>query len=136
MVQRRNTQQRALVLDAVRSRCDHPTADDIYLDVRARDSRISRGTVYRNLRVLEQEGQIQTVRMPSGDRFDLRCDDHAHAVCRKCGALVDVNIPYQPDLDEKVAQETGFSVESHRTIFDGLCPACQARAAAEQGESN
>ena len=52
-VQRRNTKQRALVLDAVRARCDHPTAEDIYLDVRRQDDRISRATVYRNLRLLE-----------------------------------------------------------------------------------
>ena len=57
MKQQRNTRQRQLVLDAVRARCDHPSADQIYLDVRAVDDRISRGTVYRNLKVLVEAGR-------------------------------------------------------------------------------
>ena len=88
-VQRRNTKQRALVLDAVRARCDHPTAEDIYLDVRRQDDRISRATVYRNLRLLEQTHAITCVKAPGGDRFDLRLDAHCHVVCgdRCHGAL-------------------------------------------------
>ena len=48
----RNSKQRQIVLDAVRARCDHPSADQIYLDVRTTDAKISRGTVYRNLGIL------------------------------------------------------------------------------------
>ena len=48
-VQRRNTRQRKLVLDAVRQSYNHPTADEIYNVVRAQDDKLSRGTVYRNL---------------------------------------------------------------------------------------
>ena len=59
---RRNTRQRQLVLDAVRARCDHPTAEDIYQDVRAIDGKVSRGTVYRNLNLLTETGAITTVK--------------------------------------------------------------------------
>ena len=48
-MQKRNTKQRELVLEAVINRRDHPTADEIFADVRERDGKISRGTVYRNL---------------------------------------------------------------------------------------
>ena len=54
MKKQRNSKQRQLVLDAVLDRCDHPTADQIYLDVRAKDDKISRGTVYRNLGILSE----------------------------------------------------------------------------------
>ena len=47
MKQQRKSRQRQMILDAVMTRCDHPTADQIYLDVRAEDDKISRGTVYR-----------------------------------------------------------------------------------------
>lgn len=61
---RRNTRQRQLVLDAVRVRCDHPTAEDVYRDVHAIDEHVSRGTVYRNLNLLAETGVITTVKAP------------------------------------------------------------------------
>ena len=125
---RRNTKQRQLVLDAVRSRCDHPTADEIYLSVRGVDDHISRGTVYRNLNLLASEGEIQAVHVRGGDRFDLRRDRHAHIVCSECGAVIDAPLPYDGALDDELAAETGYALTSHVTTFVGVCPACQARA--------
>lgn len=124
-MQRRNTRQRTLVLDAVRNRRDHPTAEDIYLDVRAHDEHISRATVYRNLRFLEGERAITCVKAPGGDRFDLRLDSHAHVVCTSCGAVIDAPAPYDAAADATVAAGTGYTITSHSTIFEGLCPACQ-----------
>ena len=124
-VTRRNTRQRQLVLDAVRSRCDHPTAEDIYLQVRETDERVSRGTVYRNLNLLTEAGVITTVKTPGTTRFDWRCDGHGHAVCRCCGAVADVMLPYDDGLDERAGLETGFSVDAHNLVFEGTCPACQ-----------
>lgn len=130
-VQRRNTKQRTLVLDAVRNRCDHPTAEEIYLDVRSRDGKISRATVYRNLRLLEQTHAITCVKAPGGDRFDLRLDAHCHVVCTECGAVIDATVPYDAEADASVAQATGYAIASHSTIFEGLCPTCQAKAHAK-----
>lgn len=128
-IRRRNTRQRTLVLEAVRNRRDHPTAEDIYLDVRAHDDRVSRATVYRNLRFLEGEHAITCVKAPGGDRFDLRLDDHAHVVCTECGAVVDATVPYDRDADDAVATGTGYAIATHRTIFEGICPACQQKFA-------
>ena len=61
MKKQRNSRQRKLILDIVASRHDHPTADQIYLDVRTQDSQISRGTVYRNLGILSENGEIANV---------------------------------------------------------------------------
>lgn len=122
---RRNTRQRQLVLDAVRARCDHPTAEDVYLDVRKTDDRVSRGTVYRNLNLLADAGLITAIKTPGAARFDRRCDGHGHIVCRSCGAIADVPLPYSNDLDEKAARSTGFSVEGHSVDFEGLCPNCR-----------
>ena len=55
----RSTKQRQLILGAVEKRHDHPTADQIYLDVHAVDERISRGTVYRNLGILSASGSFR-----------------------------------------------------------------------------
>jgi len=123
MKQQRNTKQRQLVLDAVRAHFDHPR-DQIYLDVRAIDERISRGTVYRNLNILVRQGEVLQVKLPHMDRFECRSDKHYHLLCKGCGAVCDVPLPYNVELDEQAAKKTGYTIERHRAIFEGLCPDC------------
>ena len=127
-MERRNTRQRQLILEAVRSHCDHPTAEQIYRDVAEQAPTISKGTVYRNLSVLAQEGELTQVEAPDASRFDLRQDRHHHLVCNACGAVVDTPVAYQEQLDTLAAQESGFIVTGHHTIFQGLCPSCAQTA--------
>ena len=122
---RRNTNQRRLVLDAVRSRCDHPTAEDIYLAVHAQSARVSRGTVYRNLNLLADNGEITRVKMPDCDRYDLRTDAHYHLLCSRCNALADVPDCYDSAIDERLGSATGYRALTHRITFEGICPVCQ-----------
>ena len=124
MKQQRMTKQKKMIQDIVQSHHDHPTADQIYLEVRAIDNRISRGTVYRNLEQLAESGTILQVKVPGANRFDYRLDYHYHLICKNCGAVYDVPIAYQEDIDKLVMKKTGFQVERHRTVFEGLCPAC------------
>ena len=127
-IQRRTTKQRKLVLELVRSMDSHPTADDVWQAAREQGSTISRGTVYRNLALLSEEGAIQTIKTPGGSRFDWRCDDHAHVVCSSCGAVADIALPHERELDRAASQASGYDVRSHYTIFEGLCPACREAA--------
>ncbi len=126
-MKQRSTRQRRLVLDAVRARCDHPSAEQIYRDVRAVDDKISRGTVYRNLNVLEQSGEILHVKLPVTDRYEVRADRHDHMICSRCHAVCDVPIPYDEALDERATGETGYLVLRHRVVFEGLCPDCREK---------
>ena len=125
-MQRRDTKQRRLVLQGVQERRDHPTADTIYEAVRARDSRVSRGTVYRNLHLLSEEGDVYHVRAPGADRFDLRTDPHDHIICIRCKKVVDAPETRLLSLDAEVAAATGYRILCHQTIYEGLCPDCQS----------
>ena len=133
-MKRRETRQRHLVLEAVYSREDHPSADEIYLQVRTRDSKISRGTVYRNLNCLADDGEIIRVKVPGADRYDRRRDCHYHLICKGCGAVRDVSLPYRAELDKLAAEESGYAIRRHRTVFEGLCPNCQKQRNAEKDE--
>ena len=126
-MQRRNTKQRTLILDVVRAHGDHPTAEDIYRDVHEQNPKVSRGTVYRNLNLLEEAGEILAIEVPGGNRFDRRADPHAHVFCRSCGAVVDAMAPYLEEMDAAVERETGFAHVSHAALFEGICPACQKK---------
>lgn len=128
-VQRRNTRQRKLVLDAVRALHDHPTADEVFNEVHRHDEHVSRGTVYRNLSLLSDEGTIQLLKTPGGNRFDDRCDPHAHLICTSCGAVCDVSAPYDEGADASAAGETGYAGVTHYTFYEGTCPDCQRAAA-------
>lgn len=128
-MQRRNTKQRTLILDIVRAHGDHPTAEDIYRDVRERNPKVSRGTVYRNLNLLEETGDIISIEAPGGNRFDRRCDPHAHVICCSCGAVRDAMIEHDYALDGMVERQTGYTVMRHETLFYGICPSCQEKKA-------
>lgn len=124
----RNTVQRTLVLDAVRSLHNHPTSADVFEQVRMKHPSISRATVYRNLSVLAERGDVLRVEVPNGaDRYDFRNEPHYHAKCRLCGCVVDVEMPYQTDIARDIADAHGFAVESHQIVFSGLCSACRQR---------
>ena len=124
-VQRRNTKQRKLVLDAVRQSYSHPTADEIYNVVREQDDKISRGTVYRNLNLLADTGEILSIKTPGGSRFDRTIEPHAHIICTSCSRVVDAPLPFDTELDIEASERTGWDVTSHYTIFEGLCPDCR-----------
>ena len=107
-MQYRNTRQRKIVLEAVQEHHDHPSADQIYLEIRTKDPRISRGTVYRNLNILSGEGQITHVKVPGADRYDCRTDFHYHLICTDCGAVCDAPFSYDPTPDKTIAAESGY----------------------------
>ena len=127
MKQRRETKQRQIILEVVQAHHDHPRADQIYEEVRQRDGRISRGTVYRNLSCLSDDGKICHVRVPGADRYDSRTDLHYHLICMGCGAVVDVPMDYQEKIDRMAAEKTGYHISRHRIVVEGLCPGCQEK---------
>lgn len=122
----RNTVQRALVLDAVKKLHHHPTSADIYDAVRREHPSISRATVYRNLNVLAEQGELRRVEVPSGaDRFDYRIAPHYHVRCSACGRVWDADLPYFENLTARPEQARDFEVQGHDIMFTGLCAQCR-----------
>ncbi|MDD7593833.1 MAG: transcriptional repressor [Peptoniphilaceae bacterium] len=125
MKQIRNSKQRELVLRLVRERPAHPTADEIYEMARKINPRISRGTVYRNLNLLAERGEIQRLEMMDGPvHYDPIQEPHYHFLCRKCHQVFNTPIPYQDSLNQTPANMEGFQTEGHRLFLVGLCPDC------------
>ena len=123
-MKQRDTKQKRLILNAVKKHTDHPAADDIYSDVHKIDSRVSKATVYRNLKQLSDNGDIIQVKIPGADRFDSTVMPHYHIICGVCGKVVDAPIGYAAENDGFVAEKTGFLILRHRTVFEGICPEC------------
>ncbi len=124
-MKKRNTIQGQLVLNAVRQLGNHPTADDVYNYVVQMHPNISKGTVYRNLNSLAEDGILVKISVPdAADRFDHTLEKHYHIKCMNCKEFVDVNLDYIQELDDKVAESTKYKILSHDVVFKGICHNC------------
>lgn len=122
---RKKTKQKEAILKVLRNTRSHPSADWIYNEVRREIPNISLGTVYRNLKLLAQSGEILELDLCGTlSRFDARTDNHYHFRCEKCGQVFDLDEPVDRELDKRVARKTGFQVKYHRLEFRGLCSDC------------
>jgi Fur family ferric uptake transcriptional regulator len=121
----RMTKQRLLILEELRSRNNHPTADSIYERVRKKMPKISLGTVYRNLEILTCLGEIQTLELSgSQKRYDGVPHKHYHIRCLHCGRVDDAPIAPLQQLEDALYEATVYTIMGHRLEFMGLCPEC------------
>ena len=124
----RMTEQRRVILDVLRSRNDHPSADVLYERVRARLPRISLGTVYRNLDILSELGEIQKLELSGSlKRFDGIAHKHYHIRCIECDRVDDAPIAPLNQIEDDLYGTTVFEIIGHNLEFTGLCPACTRR---------
>ncbi|MFN0107363.1 MAG: Fur family transcriptional regulator [Blastocatellia bacterium] len=127
----RNTKQRQAILDAIEKHGGHLTAEEVYTIVKGRHPLLSLGTVYRNLRVLTEQGSVRELDFGMAiTYFETTKDPHYHLVCRVCSGIVDVEIELEKKLMalvEKAKVADGFQIEEHRLDFVGICKACQAK---------
>lgn len=126
----RMTKQKKVILQVLKNTTCHPTADWIYEQAKKQLPEISLGTVYRNLNVLKEAGEILELSYGSTfSRFDGNPHNHYHFTCERCGQVLDVDFPVQHEIDRAVEMETGLKVNSHRIEFYGLCPECAVEKA-------
>lgn len=124
----RNTIQRSVVFNTVNQLKNHATADEIYLMIHKEHPSISKGTVYRNLQKLCDEGKIKKRQIPGeSDRFDHICSDHYHGKCIQCGCIIDLDMDYMHDLQKRIHKTDGFEVLGHDIVFTGICSECKKK---------
>lgn len=119
------SRQRELIRDFVSRELVHPTADYVYSQVKLEQPNISLGTVYRNLNLLAEMGEIRKISLPNqSDRFDGRLDDHQHLLCQRCGEVYDLELPHLRGLAGYILDTSGFAVEHYDLIITGTCKNC------------
>lgn len=120
----RKSSQKQAILRVLRGTRSHPDAGWIYDQVRKEIPNISLGTVYRNLKLLAQDGEILRLDTEAQGRFDGRTDNHYHFRCARCGLIFDIDMPVDVTLNDSAAKKTGCKVSEHRLDFRGLCRSC------------
>ena len=122
----RNTIQRQIILDALKSIGDHPSAEALYAEIQKNYPSISKATVYRNLRQLSEAGMIsQLAVIDDVARYDGRTDTHYHCNCKVCGAVFDAEIDCFAGIGDIIRDKHGFDVDRHDVMFTGTCRDCR-----------
>jgi len=127
---KRDTIQKRLILDAVKTLDIHATAEQVYEYIVKTNPSVSKATVYRNLRQMASAGELLDAGLLGGvTHYDHNVHEHHHFVCNICGAVFDVEC----DLDlvlrikDSVAQSAEFEVENYNLSFNGACKHCKEK---------
>lgn len=120
------SRQREAIKNYLVGRTDHPTADMVYTAIREVYPNISLGTVYRNLTLLAQQGEILKISCgENSDRFDARTAAHYHFICEKCGCVDDI-MDLTPEVINAMGQKNyEGEIRGHQLYFFGKCKRCK-----------
>jgi Fur family peroxide stress response transcriptional regulator len=120
------TVQRRVILEALLDRADHPTADQVYDDVKDRVPGLSRTTVYRVLETLVRLGVARRANhLGAAARFDPNTDHHHHLVCVSCNTLQDFTDPALEALPLPDTRREQFEIADYSIYYLGTCAGCR-----------
>ncbi|NPB07192.1 MAG: transcriptional repressor [Aquificae bacterium] len=118
------TPQRLAIYEALLKAGNHPTAEEIYEEVKKKHPYISIATVYRALETFEELGLVKKVFFSKNSaHYDVNTDEHHHIICTRCGKVEDLNVDVSLNVPREV---NGFSVLGYSVNFQGLCPNCKS----------
>ncbi len=122
----KKSKQRDAIIKFLMSRKDHPTADMVYMNIKEEFPKISLGTVYRNLALLSERGEILKLSYEGGaDHYDACTDPHYHFVCQECGAVIDLDMaPIDEKLNEIASENFPGKITQNVVYFKGICKNC------------
>ena len=122
------SRQRESIKASLMCRHDHPTADALYASIREEFPNISLGTVYRNLNLLVETGEICKIHCGDGaDHFDGNTSEHYHFMCRECSQIYDMELKAAEALRELDASAQDYApgvIDGHSVMFFGRCQNC------------
>ena len=123
----RLTKQRQIIAEVFFEASGHPSVEDIHQRVRSRNPKIGQATVYRTLKLLQESGLANASRFGGETRrFEstLEQEHHDHLICTRCATIIEFLDPIIEERQEKVAEDLGFKLESHKQELYGVCAAC------------
>lgn len=121
------SRQREEIIKVIKDSYNHPTAEEVYMTVKAKDPAVSRSTVYRNLGLLVESNMIKQISMKVGpDRYDYMRKPHNHAMCIKCGKVFDFEYSFEYEALSKIVKEkTGVEISTDGIDLEGVCDSCK-----------
>jgi Fur family transcriptional regulator, ferric uptake regulator len=126
----RNTRQRSVIVALLKETGEFRTAQQLHAELRGRGDQVGLATVYRTLQALTELGEIDAMRLPSGEQIFRQCssEHHHHLVCRCCAHTVEIAGSTVEAWTERVAAEHGFTEIGHTLEIFGICAKCAEAA--------
>ena len=124
------TRAERMALDALSTRAEFVSAQQIHAQLRSAGQSIGLTSVYRAVQRLRDSGQIDETRTAAGEAVYRRCAPahHHHLICETCGRAVELTSLATERWVEAAAQEHGYALISHQLEILGRCPGCQTMA--------
>ena len=124
----KNTQRRAAILAEVSASQGPVSAEEIFERLQERFPTLALSIVYRNLERFAADGLVEKETSPDGVFRYAGKDDHGHyLVCTQCHSRVRLHECPLSAMEEKLEEETGYSIDRHQLTLYGKCPACKER---------
>jgi Fur family peroxide stress response transcriptional regulator len=125
----RLTPQRLALLRLLAASENHPSAAQLYEQLKEQYPTMSFGTVYKTISLLKEMGEILELGFSHDDnRYDAnKPQPHPHLICISCHKIMDADLPVAQTMLNEVASISGYQIVNHRLDFYGICPECQRR---------
>jgi len=120
----RNTIQRVKILKFLKNSKNHPNAETIYKAVSKDIPTITLATVYRNLKILKERGEIIILEINKEYRYDASTGSHIHCICKNCGKIIDVMDDKIINYAMKNLKAKDFIPKETKIMFKGICKEC------------
>ena len=120
------TNQRRTIYEFVKNNYNHPSVEDVFLNVQKKLPQISKKTVYQNLKTLTENNKIKEITINGIKRYEPIQEEHIHATCKECGKIADIKAKKLIEETEKVKKQIKeFKIETSTTTMKGLCKTCK-----------
>ncbi len=121
------SQARSIISERVFKTTGHFSAEDLVTQLKSGSDRVSRGTIYRTLQLLEMAGVIRLIHEGASHRYEsvIGREPHDHAVCRGCGKIIELSDGLLRERTRLVCDEIGFEVNDISVQIQGFCLACR-----------
>ena len=124
------TGEREIILETIFAQQRHFDVDSLHFELKKKDKKISRASVYRTMPLLVQCGLVKEVHQ-GGEQKHYEpvygVNHHDHLLCNRCGRIIEFLNDDLESLQEKICAEFGFEAATHSLVIKGTCGVCQGK---------
>jgi len=123
----RLTPQRVELVRLIATSEGHPSASQLYTQIKRQFPTMSQATVYKTLALLKEMNQVLEIDLHNDSHYDgNRPQPHPHLICIKCNKIIDGDVSLDSESLQSLEQASGYQILRHQISLYGVCPDCQA----------
>ena len=122
----RLTPQRVELVRLIAASAEHPSASQLYAQIKTQFPTMSQATVYKTLALLKEMDQVLEIDLGDDRHYDgNRPQPHPHLICVQCKKITDGEIEIDLATINKLERISGYKIIRSQINFYGLCPLCR-----------